>query len=289
MADKSPVLARPFIPRAATSIQDTQAAAQDFISQLDGPELGGVLFFADSNYDLEKLGPALHAAYSCPIIGCTSAEQIGLRFLENSLVGLGLPASLFKLHTTPPIPLAQVTDDWALQFREMIHKQLQISATNQANQFAGLVLYDGSADKAQLTALTQPFHEISLVCAGAGDKENGGLVYSAGTFSRGTAIFAFLESKLPFQSFAFSENTGTPLSTTVIQHEIHNLRKTISDPILTIGFESMQHRVSLETAEISQETARMLTSIHFLGFTASQVLHNNSSVDSLAGIAFGAG
>ena len=108
MAKKALVLVRPYIPRAETKIEDAAEAALDISEQLQGAVLAGVLFFCSPDYDLPTLSKTMQEAFDCPVIGCTTAGEIGMRYQERSIVGVGLPASLFQWHVHASIPLAGI-------------------------------------------------------------------------------------------------------------------------------------------------------------------------------------
>ena len=206
MPNSSQVLARPHIPRAETSLQDARAAVIDFKAQIGDSDLDSVLFFCSAEYDLAELADEMNSAFSCPVFGCTTAGEIGLRYQTKSLIGVGFPKRHFKIHAKLIESLKDFDFEACFQLKRSILEEMG-SDTIDLDRSLGLVLIDGlSVQEERLVAnLYNCFEGLKIVGGSAGDnlKFEEALVYADGRFVSEAALFAFIETDLPFKTFKF--------------------------------------------------------------------------------------
>lgn len=76
MAALQPLAPQRAIFSAATYQLDATKAARELALQLDREEIGFVIFFCSSAYDLDALGREMrHAFTRCEVMGCTTAGR----------------------------------------------------------------------------------------------------------------------------------------------------------------------------------------------------------------------
>ncbi|MFK7845999.1 MAG: FIST N-terminal domain-containing protein [Rhodothermales bacterium] len=276
MAHNSLVLARPHIPKAETSIQHAKDAVLDFAGQLEGPALACVIFFCSSTYDLDELSRNMKAAFSCPVFGCTTAGEIGLRYQKKSIIGVGLPASLFNVRAVQNTLLQDF--DNALD---------QLSVKLDEAQHLGIALFDGLASqKDQVINLQNRLYDLNVVGAAAGDiyGDKPGFIYADGQFKSDAVSLLVLEPRISFKPFSFTEESEQDLLKSS-RHRIETLRKTMPDILFTIGFEHYKRRLNIESKQLNRDVERMLSPLNFTGFSTLTGLRG----DAFNGVVFGVG
>jgi hypothetical protein len=190
------------VAHAETSSRDVDTAVRELVTQLGPAELDGVLLFCDPDYDLAALGPALKAAFSCPVMGCTSSGQIGVRgFQATGIVAVGISGGALRME---PMLIAPLSD---LQAQAAIAADAVQSRTAGVRhaQFFALLLVDGlSASEEHLAAaLYQMTGNIPLIGGSAGDnlRFQRTYVYHDGRFLSDAAVLALFDCALPFATF----------------------------------------------------------------------------------------
>ena len=82
----------------STAAADEREAASDIIAQSPGDTGGFTVLFCCTNYDLRKLGQALHARGRSRVIAAVTSRAIGPEgFLSTGLTGFRLPSGRFKV------------------------------------------------------------------------------------------------------------------------------------------------------------------------------------------------
>ncbi len=75
-------------------------AVQELHDQIYQPDLGLVLFFSSSRYDLDKLGQEINKKYDVPVVGCTTSGEITPEgYSEKSITGISLSRDQFQAHS----------------------------------------------------------------------------------------------------------------------------------------------------------------------------------------------
>lgn len=284
MANKSLVLVRPHIPKAETRIADARDAVHEIARQLEGPVLAGVLFFCAASYDLDVLGAEMKSTFSCPVIGCTTAGEIGLRYQQGGIVSVGLPASLFSVHTYPAGKLEKFQE-----YLDYIEARLPGKVT--PSKSLGMLLFDGHArHSAQVPSIHHRLKGIETVGAAAAndDADNRGLIYDSGVFLQDAAQFTLLETQLPFHCFDLQYDGGADY-TELLARQLDSLREAMPDPLFTIAFEGRRRRNIIEEAGAHRAIEFQLSPFNITGFTTFRELnHGALHSDTLTGVVFGA-
>jgi hypothetical protein len=175
---------------------DPARAVAEFAAQLGAEEAEGVIFFCSPDYDLVALGQALDATFRCPVVGCTSAGQIGRAgFQQVGLLGMafseGARLRPFVIH-----PLRDHGDQVA-RITEEVRRECE--AAPGENRF-GLLLIDGLSrcEERVAASLYQHIGNIPLVGGSAGDNlrfERTHVYVGGGRFLSDAAVFTLVTTE----------------------------------------------------------------------------------------------
>lgn len=189
--------------QADTSALDPVEAVAQLREQLGDAPLDGVLFFCSPDYDLEALGPALKAAFDCPVVGCTAAGQIGRGgFQRCGILAAGLRGGGLRPF---PFLIAPLTD---LQTQATVVGTAvrELTLGQQCRCFA-LLLVDGLSHCEEYLAamLYQTLDDVPLVGGSAGDdlRFERTHVYHDGRFLSDAAVLTVFECDTPFAVMKF--------------------------------------------------------------------------------------
>ncbi|MGF1768168.1 FIST C-terminal domain-containing protein [Enterovibrio makurazakiensis] len=195
------------IYRAASYQLDAVKAAHELALQLDNEEIGFVLFFCSSVYDLESLGKEINHAFShCEVMGCTSAGEITQSgYAKSSISALGFSRRDFKV-SGARVPLEELD----LQAAQLCVSSL-VDACQQdqkapisSNSFV-LTLIDGLSPNEErfLVTLDTALGRLPHFGGSAGDDINlaNTHVYSDGAFHTESAIVVMFNTHCPFEVF----------------------------------------------------------------------------------------
>jgi hypothetical protein len=190
---------------------DAEIAVAELAAQLVQPDTSVVIVFCSCEYDLERLGPAIAAAFpSIPVVGCTSSGQLGpTGFQLGGITGVSLASR--DLRVTPHViaPLAQAVH-LAGELAGSIDSRPHLSAGWRS---FGLVLVDGlsMAEERLVAALYARLPDVPIIGGSAGDdlRFERTHVYVDGRFVTDTAVFALFDTSLPFTTFRFQHFVPT--------------------------------------------------------------------------------
>jgi hypothetical protein len=194
----------------ASFAKDEEQAVQELFEQIDQPEMEAVIFFCSSRYELDKLGSALKARFSCRLIGCTTAGEITSGgYHEGSLTGVSLgtdtSARALRVHTRLISPLSKFTNAEAEAIASSIKEDLGFSSTFDKNHMFGLLLIDGMSmlEEPTIALLHRQLQGVSIIGGSAGDdlQFKNTQVYADGHFISDAAMFTLIETTLPFHIF----------------------------------------------------------------------------------------
>jgi len=193
------------VKRAETTIADELLAVKAFAEAVYQDDMAAVIFFCSAKYDWDKLGAAIQAQFDCPVIGCTSAGEIGSTYQQGGLVGASFSAATFHIQTKLIRPLDQFDAKSAAELTNELKANLAFSESLDAGRAFGVVLIDGLSllEEQTITALYHALMPLSIVGGSAGDnlefKQTG--IYADGQFHSNAALFVLIETTLPFRTF----------------------------------------------------------------------------------------
>ena len=184
---------------------DEKTAVKELYEGIYQEEMGGVIFFCAADYDLDKLACEMNDAFSCPVIGCTTAGEIGTRYINGGIVAVSLSSKVFRLHPYMITPLKGFDVTAAEEIADDLSSELTLSSKLDPGKMFGILLIDGLSVMEELVtaALHSVLERIPLIGASAGDsmdfKET--KVYFNGEFISDAAVFSLIETSLDFKTF----------------------------------------------------------------------------------------
>lgn len=184
-------------------------AVHDLQRQLAQPSAGLVIVFCSPSYDLDRLATEIdHAFAGIPVVGCTTAGEIGpVGYIDSSLSGVSLPSDCFTTVTGRLDRVRQSTTEHAEAFAGRLLGQLEDRAprARESDMFA-FQLVDGLCMREELitNAFQHALGRVPLVGGSAGDAEDFGHthVLSEGRFHEDSAVLVVAATPLPFMTFS---------------------------------------------------------------------------------------
>ena len=196
------------VKSGGTLRSDTLAAIQDLHHQIAQPNMALVVFHCSNAYDLAVLAHAIPALFgSVPVIGCTSAGEIGLNGYQNGgMVGYSLPRSMVTVAICDFPDIAHFSVQSSHETVKHVHDQLtaQVGPLDLTNAFA-LMLIDGMSRREEV--VTRAVHSglgmVRLVGGSAGDdmRFHQTSIYYNGRFESNRAVMALVHCTAPFKTF----------------------------------------------------------------------------------------
>ena len=195
------------IKRAENCNQDEDDAVRDLAEKLQQERMAGAIFFCSARYDLEKIAKAVNKEFSCPVIGCTSAGEIGTTYQDGGIVGVSFSSDAFSIHTALIENLRDFNIKYSRAVVDGLIQDLSIAEGLDHEKMFGFLLSDGlSLQEEQIVScLHQSLDGVSLIGGSAGDDLNFTKthVFCNGAFHSGVAAFTLIETHLPFKTFKF--------------------------------------------------------------------------------------
>ncbi len=195
--------------RAGSSCQtEPEAAVQELLQGIEQPDIGLVVVFASSSFDLDRLALQLAARLgSTTVIGCTTAGEIGpAGYLDNSLSAVSIHRDDLSFEVALIEQLShfdfRAGQKFAHNLKESLRQRIPDLASNNAFAF---MLIDGLCVREE--AVARAFYDglggIPLVGGSAGDslafKET--RVLFGGRFIRDAALLLVASTPFPFMVF----------------------------------------------------------------------------------------
>ncbi|QBM19099.1 hypothetical protein MARI_32420 [Marinobacter sp. JH2] len=199
----------PAVRTASVSIREPELAAAHLAEQLQHENLGCVLFFCSVEFDLERLGPAIQAAFpNARVYGCTSAGEITEQGYDRGCISaLGFDARYFAIDCA----LIDEFDGFTLQNAQSVIDRLLNTCRDarlapvKGNTFA-ITMLDGlsSREELVLATLNAALGSIPQFGGSAGDDERlaGTHVFFDGRFHSSAATVMLVNTPLDFRVFS---------------------------------------------------------------------------------------
>lgn len=193
----------------SATVRDPELAAAELARQLQHEHLGCVLFFCSVEFDLEKLGPALQAAFpQTRIYGCTSAGEITEQgYGRGCISALGFDARFFAIDCALISELERFTLQDAQQVIDGLLSTCREArlAPVKGNTFA-ITMLDGlsSREELVLATLNAALGTIPQFGGSAGDDERlaDTHVFFDGRFHSAAATVMLVNTPLDFRVFS---------------------------------------------------------------------------------------
>jgi hypothetical protein len=213
---------RPLVLRGKSEAADESSAVAELHHAIHQEGEALVLFFASPRFDPERLGAALRDAFSCPVMGCTTAGEVTAGgYQDNALVGVSFAGSAFRARTQLIERLSEFTMGRALELAGAL-----AAPPVPGMERLGFLLVDGLSMKEELLAsqLQSAFGGMTIVGGSAGD----GLafretrVFAGGSSARDAAAFCLLETSVPFRAFKSQHFRPTDKKLVITEAEPHS-------------------------------------------------------------------
>jgi hypothetical protein len=167
--------------------------------------LAGVIFFCSDKYDLGKLSEEINKTFDCPVMGCTTAGEIGTTYQAPGLVAASFAADSFTFHIKTLSDLDSFDGSRAREVAQEMEECLTFNKSFDKKRMFGFLLIDGLSMMEEHTVgnLYNVFGNIHIIGGSAGDsltftKTH---VFSDKKFQTDTAAFCIIETKLDFKVF----------------------------------------------------------------------------------------
>jgi len=193
----------PSVRFGSSHAHDPAAAIAEVRASIHQPDLAAVFLFCSPSYDLDALGREIAGAFACPVVGCTSAGQIGRSgYQRGGLTAASIASPELVAHTLLVDPLTDCHERAsavAATARTLVE---QLPAGRRA---FGVLLADGLSlsEEALVATLYQSLGDVPIVGGSAGDDLTftRTAVYFAGRFLTNAAVFTIFETSHAFKAF----------------------------------------------------------------------------------------
>jgi hypothetical protein len=180
----------------ATAVAEVRAA-------IDQPGLSVVLVFCASTYDLDQLGQALRGAFTCPVIGCTTAGQIGPSgYQRGGITAASIASDALEAH---PLLIEPLSESHLQALGAAAAARALVERLKPGRSAFGVLLADGlcRSEEALVATLYQALGNVPIVGGSAGDDLTFArtAVYWEGRFLSDAAVFTLFETSHPFSIF----------------------------------------------------------------------------------------
>lgn len=193
------------IKRAEVTSPDPEFAVASLVEQLYQDEIAGIIFFCSANYDSETLAAKFKSRFDCPVVGCTTAGEIGTRYQENGIVAASFAKSHFRFHSYLIPNIADFDAKAAIELGDTVRNALELSNGFHPEKMFGLLLLDGLSMQVESVAanISTVMKDIPMVGGSAGNnlefKEI--LVFADGRFHTEAGVLVMIESVPAFHIF----------------------------------------------------------------------------------------
>ena len=196
-----------YVRRAENCITDEAEAVNDLAGKLQQQDMAGVFFFCSTRYDLEKIASAVNLNFSCPVVGCTSAGEIGSTYQDGGIVGASFSSEAFRIHTAVIENVNEFNIKSSQKIVEGLVKNFSFSEGLDHEKMFGFVLIDGLSlmEEQIVSCLHKSLGGVSFIGGSAGDDLTftKTQVFANGAFHSDIATFTLVETLLPFHIFKF--------------------------------------------------------------------------------------
>ncbi|MDQ7007081.1 MAG: FIST N-terminal domain-containing protein [Acidobacteriota bacterium] len=183
-----------------------RGAAAEIREQTAQDGLSLAFLFCSPRYDLDALGAAIDELFDCPVLACTTAGEFSSAgYTDGGIVAATLASGELEVQTLFIDDLEDFCGDPVRdRTREALADRFGWKGPSSRGAF-GLLLVDGLAmvEERLVAALDAGFGGLPIVGGSAGDDLafERTFVYHAGGFHSSSAVFALVETTLPFKVF----------------------------------------------------------------------------------------
>ncbi|WP_396624771.1 FIST signal transduction protein [Luteitalea sp.] len=237
--------------RGSSHLPEADAALADLAAQIVQPDMRLALVFVSPRYDREALGRAIGAHFTCPVLACTTAGEIGadVGYASGGIVGASLASAELDVRTVFLPSLAEF-----VRAGGELPADVTAPPAGAARRFALLLLDGLSMLEEPVSALVnRQLGGVPVIGGAAGDGLDfrHTLVYHDGRFHEGAGILACVDTTLPFSSFMLQHFAPTDTKLVITEADVATRR------VLEIDGEPAADRyarvVGLDTSRLSPQ------------------------------------
>lgn len=186
---------------------DPRQAVAELQQSINCPNMAAVVFFCSIDYDLKALGQELKSTFQCPVIGCTTAGEIGPGgYCDHSLTAFSIESKNLLVYPNLIASLDTCTRaDIELTASNVTEQVKAAEASIPNSKPFGFFLIDGMSGKEE-QIIGQLYHTLGSIpivggSAGGGDHFAKTWVYYDGEFYNNAASITMFVTSLPFEVF----------------------------------------------------------------------------------------
>lgn len=208
---------------------DPRRAVQEFYDGVQQPDMGLVVFFCSSDFDLDVVAAEMARCFAgIPVVGCTTAGQFGpLGYHDAGVSGASFPASACKVATGHLDRLQTFDVVRGQEFAQSLLQQLESQAVcpDASNTF-GFLLIDGLSVREEpvVRVMQHALGGIPLFGGSAGDGLKFGAthVHHGSGFHADSAVLVLVSTTLPFRMFKTQHFVSTATRMVVTEADAKN-------------------------------------------------------------------
>lgn len=194
------------VKRAASSLTDAAQAVAELQREIDQADACLTILFVSSHYDLPAVEDALRGAFTCPVIGCTTAGEItSSGYMAGGMVGVSLASPHLFVHPKLISPLNAFGIGEGERLAGELRGELKLSSDFDPRRMFNLLLVDGLSmlEEQVVATLHQALAGLPLFGGSAGDDLSFSQTHVLfdGRFRSNAAVLALFETTLPFVLF----------------------------------------------------------------------------------------
>lgn len=258
---RTPVVARTSIKRGQSLESSPVRAAREFHAAVDQPDLGLVVFFCSTSYELGALATEMRRLFGTThVVGCTTAGEIGpAGYVEGSITGFSMGAAdgCAVSVRIPDVADFQMSRGHAAADEALAALVRRSGESIDPAQTFALLLSDGMStnEEALLASLYARMHNVALLGGSAGDnlRLQQTFVYHEGAFHADSAVLTLLRTRHSFKTYRCQHFSGSDRKMVVTQ----------ADPARRVVSEINAEPAGKEYARIAGLDVRHLTPMRF--------------------------
>ncbi len=243
------------IKRAEVVAPDPAIAVASLSEQLYQDDPAGVVFFCSANYNPAALAAEFRQAFDCPVVGCTTAGEIGTRYQENGIVAASFARSDFCFHSRLIPSIERFDAEAAFKLGDSIRNELEISDDFNPEKMFAMVLLDGlsAMEEAVAANISTVLKGVPLVGGSAGNSTEfqETHIFANGDFYTGAGALILIESRPAFKTFKLQN--FIPSQTDLIITKADPMTRTVSEINGGPAAEEYARTIGLETLQLNPE------------------------------------
>ena len=190
------------IRQGCSQSQDAVEAIRELHAKIKQAKMEMVMFFCSSHYDLDLMQSEINELFTCPVIGCTTAGELGPNgFTEFSVTGVSFAGDVQAKSYV--LDLEDCSEE-----AKRVGSDIGFSLKHDGSEkcFA-VLLVDGLslAEEHLAAALYRELGDVPIIGGSAGDdlKFDKTYVFGDGNFHTGKAVFATFRTHKEFATIKF--------------------------------------------------------------------------------------